>query len=65
MAGSEDLEDYRLLPCPFCGREVTAFAKRGDAETIHVLCRCGATGPAAKDKDQACQFWNSWAERWN
>jgi hypothetical protein len=65
VARSGGTDETRLRPCPFCGGKVTAFAKRGEVGTIHVDCRCGATGPGAKDEDQACRFRNGWIERWN
>ena len=66
MVGSENVEEIKLKPCPFCGGE--AF--------IHEICedflgvgweirgfagsckKCHATTEYNKDKDIAIQSWN-------
>ncbi len=51
----------RLLPCPFCGREL-ARPKSSGRWGWFVGCECHAVGPNAESKEAAINLWNTRTE---
>jgi Lar family restriction alleviation protein len=49
-----------ILPCPFCGAgENDACVQSGRiTDGVWVQCICGATGPYAKECNEAINGWN-------
>ena len=48
-----------LLPCPFCGEDMSLWAK-DDVFPYFVRCiECGTEGPSAKTEKTAIRKWNT------
>lgn len=55
-----ETEEIRLLPCPFCGEEMTLDRIIRKGELFEVVCRsCLASGPMSLYPKQACRGWNN------
>lgn len=55
----------KLLPCPFCGSNDDVYCDELSAWPLYYRCKCekcATQGPEARNKQTACDMWNTRAE---
>ena len=52
-------DEIKVLPCPFCGREMSTMDVNSDNATVcFVRCTCSIAGPNAGTEELAVERWN-------